>query len=82
MDEKFITSMDNYKGVSRLKRAKLLEEWNKLTEKGLSQIQMKVVLVMWFLKNGKINKDDREAIIIEVLTYIGDSDYNYYIIKT
>ena len=29
-----------------------------------------------------MDKDDHEAIIIDVLTYMGDSDYNYYNIKT
>ena len=76
VDKKGITSMKISKGMSREKRTTFLEEGCKLIYKGISPNSKQGGSGNGTRQLINMNKDDHEAIIIEVVTAIGKSASN------
>ena len=68
--------MENFKGMSRDKRTKFLEDMRKIIDKGVLPKPKKVGGENETCQRRKINKDDREAIVRNVVTAIGESTFN------
>ena len=68
--------MDHFKGVSKEKRTKFLEEQHKLIDKGVFSNPKQGGSGNGNLQRGKMSKDDCKYIVREVVTAIGESASN------